>query len=152
MARLLKDQGVSIGRALVVEDHEPFRKLLCVKLKNNWEFGRIFEASDGFDAVQRAHELQPDLILLDVGLPTLSGIQAAQQIRKLSQKSKVLFVSLESSDDIVQEAFRSGALGYIIKSNISKDLLDAVDAVLRGEQFLGTGLNTLLKSPRVPGV
>jgi DNA-binding NarL/FixJ family response regulator len=125
---------------LVVEDHAPFRKLICSTLRGKWEFRQIFEASDGFEAVQRAQELQPDLILLDIGLPILSGIKAAQKIRELSTKSKVLFVSLESSNDVVQEALRSGASGYVIKLNIANELLAAVDAVLRGEQFLSSGL------------
>jgi DNA-binding NarL/FixJ family response regulator len=125
---------------LVVEDHAQFRKIICAKLREKWPPVQIIEATDGLEAVQRAQELQPDLILIDVGLPTLNGIQAARQIRHLSPKSTLLFVSLASSGDVVQQAFRSGASGYVNKSNVARELLVAVEAVLRGEQFLGDGL------------
>jgi DNA-binding NarL/FixJ family response regulator len=93
-------------------------------------------ASDGVEAVQKAGELQPDLILLDIGLPSLNGIEVARQIRKLSLKSKVLFVSQESSADVVQGALGTGAQGYVLKSDAERELLEAVNAVLRGEQFV----------------
>ena len=93
-------------------------------------------ASDGLEAVQKAEELQPDLILLDIGLPSLNGIEAARQIRKLSPKSKILFVSQESSADIVQGALGTGAQGYVLKSDAGRELLEGVNAVLRGDQFV----------------
>jgi DNA-binding NarL/FixJ family response regulator len=111
-------------------------------LRNKFEIQQIFEASDGVDAVQKAQELQPDLVLLDIRLPTLNGIRAAERIREVSSRSKVLFVTQESSEDIVEGALKSGAMGYVIKSNAAKELLPAVDAVLSGVQFLGSGLVT----------
>ena len=96
--------------------------------------------SDGQDAVRKAGELHPDLILLDVGLPSLNGIEAARQIRKLSHKSKILFVSQESDADVVQEALRIGALGYVLKANARSDLLPAVEAVCQGKPFVSDGL------------
>ena len=93
-------------------------------------------ASDGLEAVQKAEELQPDLILLDIGLPSLNGIEVARQIRKLSPKSKMLFVSQESSADVVQGALGTGAQGYFFKSDARRELLEGVNAVLRGEQFV----------------
>ena len=97
----------------------------------------IREVSDGLEAVQEAQRLQPDLILLDIGLPTLNGIEAARQIRRLSPASKIIFVTQESSADIVQEALNIGACGYVVKTEVGKELLPALTAVLRGEQFLG---------------
>jgi CheY-like chemotaxis protein len=94
-------------------------------------------ASDGLEAVQKAEELQPDLIVLDIGLPSLNGIEVARQIRKLSPRSKILFVSQESSADVVQGALGTGAQGYVLKSDAGKELLEGVNAVLRGEQFVG---------------
>ena len=93
-------------------------------------------ASDGLEAVQKAEELQPDLILLDIGLPSLNGIEVARQIRKLSPKSKMLFVSQESSADVVQGALGTGAQGYVLKRDAGRELLEGVNAVLRGEQFV----------------
>jgi DNA-binding NarL/FixJ family response regulator len=140
MAKLKSDQNASKLRVLVVEDHPLLRTHICSMLRKKREIQQIFEASDGVDAVQKAQELQPDLILLDIGLPTLNGIKAAQRIRELSSRSRVLFVTQESSDDIVEGALQTGAMGYVIKSNAGKELMPAVDAVLRGVQFLGSGL------------
>ena len=101
----------------------------------------VGEASDGLEAVQKAEELQPDLIVLDIGLPTLNGIEAARRIRKLSPESKILFVSQESSADVVQEALALGALGYVVKAHAGSELLAAVEAVLQGRQFISSGLS-----------
>ncbi len=97
----------------------------------------ICEASDGLEAVQKAAELQPDLILLDIGLPELDGIEAAQQIRRLSPNSRILFLSQESSVIFVQKSLDVGACGYIMKADAAKELIPAVSAVIRGERFLG---------------
>jgi DNA-binding NarL/FixJ family response regulator len=126
---------------LVVEDHEPFRRFVCSTLGKRSELQVIFEAADGLEAVQKAEEFLPDLILLDIGLPSLNGIEAARRIRKLCPKSKILFVSQESSADVVQEALRSGALGYVVKANAGSELLAAVEAVLEDRQFISSGLS-----------
>ena len=84
-------------RVLVVEDHELFRRFICSTLGEGSELQIIGEASDGLEAVRKAEELHPDLILLDIGLPSLNGIEAARRIHKLSPESKMLFVSQESS-------------------------------------------------------
>ena len=82
--------------------------------------------------------MKPDLILLDIGLPKLNGLEAARRIRQLSPESKILFLSQESSADVVQEALRLGALGYVVKGHAQSDLLPAVEAVLRGERFISS--------------
>jgi len=84
--------------------------------------------------------LQPDLILLDVGLPTLNGIEAARRIRTLSPNSKILFLSQESGTDAAQEAFALGALGYVVKAHAGVELLTAVEMVLEDKQFISRGL------------
>jgi len=97
----------------------------------------ICETSDGSEAVQKAEELQPDLILIDIGLPTLNGLEAARRIRALSPRSKIIIVSQEKSADVLREAFRAGANGYVVKVDTGTELLNAVDAVLRGGRFAG---------------
>jgi DNA-binding response OmpR family regulator len=121
----------------VVDDTEPFRRFIVTALQARPELQVIGEVSDGLEAVRKAQELHPDLILLDIGLPGLNGIEAARRIRRFSPKSKILFVSQESSADVVQQAFSLGACGYVVKMDAGGQLLAAVDAALRGEQFVG---------------
>jgi len=132
--------AIASVRILVAEDFAPFRRAVTLKLRKQSEFQIISEVSDGLEAVQKAKELQPDLVLLDVGLPTLSGIEAARRIRTVSPQSKIVFVSQEFAVDVVQAAFRSGASAYVIKSDVGRDLLIALDAVLRGETFVSRRL------------
>ena len=125
-------------RVLVAEDYEPFRRFLISTLRNRWEVEDLRAVSDRLEAVQQVQKLQPDLILLDIGLPTLNGIEAARQIRKLSPASKIIFVTQESSPEIVQRALNIGASGYVVKTDVGSELLAAVTVVLRGEQFVGS--------------
>lgn len=134
------DRSVSLFRVLVVEDFEPFRRFVCSTLGKRPELQIVGTVSDGLEAVQKAEELHPDLILLDVGLPTLNGIEAARQIRKLSPESKLLFVSQEFSADVVREALSLGALGYVAKAKAGNELLAAVEEVCQGRLFVGAGL------------
>jgi DNA-binding NarL/FixJ family response regulator len=133
-------RGVTAVRLLVVEDFEPFRRLLSSKLTARPELQVIGEVSDGIEAVCKAEELQPDLILLDVWLPTISGIEVARRIHKLSRNLKIVFVSQESSADVVEEAFRLGAFGYVVKTRVGTDLLPAIEAALGNRHFVSSGL------------
>ena len=127
-------------RVLVVEDFAPFRKVICSTLGGQPSLQIIAEVSDGSEAVRQAVELKPDLILLDIGLPTVNGIAAARQIREVVPDSKVIIVSQESSPDVVQEALNLGARGYVVKTRAASDLMTAVKAVLEGRQFVSVGL------------
>jgi DNA-binding NarL/FixJ family response regulator len=125
-------------RVLVVDDYEPWRRFVTATLQKQSTLQVIGEASDGLEAVQMAEELKPNLILLDIGLPKLNGIEAARRIRSVSPESKIIFVSQETSIDIVQLVFSLGACGYLAKIDAEKEILAAVTAVLRGERFVGT--------------
>jgi len=127
-------------RILVVEDYEPFRQLVCSIMAERAEFKIIAQAADGLEAIQKAEELQPDLILLDIGLPGLNGIAAAQQIGKLSPKSKILFLTQETDADIVNAALRTGGNGYVVKSDAGDQLFEAMETVIQGDQFLSRKL------------
>jgi CheY-like chemotaxis protein len=127
-------------RVLVVEDFESFRRFIWSMLRQMPELRIIGEASDGLEAVREAEELRPDLILLDVGLPTLNGIEAARRIRTLSPESKIIFVSQQSDPDVVQEALNLGARGYVVKTRAASDLLPAVKAVILERQFVSPTL------------
>jgi DNA-binding NarL/FixJ family response regulator len=135
-------------RVLVVEDFHPFRRFISAKLEErDHTLQVICEVSDGTEAIQKAEELKPDLILLDIGLPTLNGIAVARQIRKIAPQCKIIFVTQESSTDVVQEALSSGAQGYVTKTRAAIDLLPAVKAVLEGKQFVSSGLQVAPDSP-----
>jgi DNA-binding NarL/FixJ family response regulator len=128
-------------RILVVDNFEPLRRFVCSTLQTQPEYQVIGEVSDGAEAVQKAQELQPDLILLDIGLPTLNGFEVARQIREHAPRSKILFVSEDRSADIAESALQTGASGYVIKSNAASELLPAVGAVLQGKQFVSANVD-----------
>jgi DNA-binding NarL/FixJ family response regulator len=133
----------SLVSVLVVEDYLPFRSFICSTLATRVTLQVIYQVSDGLEAVHKTKELRPDLILLDIGLPTLDGISAAREICKFS-KSKIIFVTQESDADIVQEALALGAWGYVVKVMASTDLLAAIDAVCGGRKFFSDGFGSKL--------
>jgi DNA-binding NarL/FixJ family response regulator len=137
-------------RILVADDYEAWRRQACLLLQARPELQVICEASDGSEAVQKAEELKPDLILLDIGLPKVNGIEAARRIRQLSPSSKIIFLSLCNSLDVVQEALSTGALAYVQKARAGSELLPVVEAVLRGGRFVGSSL-TGYKFTDTPG-
>jgi DNA-binding NarL/FixJ family response regulator len=124
------------SRILVVDDYEVYREYLRRKLQSRPELQILGEASDGLEAVQKAEELQPDLILLDIGLPKLNGIEAAHRISQLVPRAKILFVSHDNDAEVVAGALSNGAKGYVQKQNANKELLPAIEAVLGGGRFI----------------
>ncbi len=131
---------MSLIRILVVDDFKDWLRQVRLLLQSRPGCQVIAEASDGSEAVQKAKELKPDLILLDVGLPNLNGIEAARQIRQLSPNSEIIFLSQNSDLEIVRKALSMGALGYVRKTDAGRELLPAVDAVLEGKQFVSSSL------------
>jgi len=123
-------------RVLMVDDFESWRRFASSLLRRKPELQVVGEASDGLEAVRKAVELKPDLILLDIGLPILNGFEAALQIRKLVPESKIIFLTQESAGDVIQEALRLGASGYVLKTRAESDLLTAVEAVLTRKTFV----------------
>jgi len=123
-------------RILVAEDFVPYRRFTCSTLASLCGLQVVGEASDGLEAIQKAVELRPDLIVLDIGLPILNGIEVAREIRSRVPESIIIFLTQESSADVVQKAFSVGARGYVAKINAVSDLLAAVDEVLLGMTFV----------------
>lgn len=129
---------ISSIRVMVVEDFLSFRKYVCAKLEQRPELQVICEVSDGLEAVHKASALQPDLILLDVGLPTLNGIEVARRLRELAPKSKVIFLSQETSAEFTDLAVSLDAWAYVFKTHAEVDLLLAIDAVISGKRFVSS--------------
>ena len=136
----------SIVRILVVDDYEPWRRFVASTLQKRPELQIAGEAADGIEAVQKAKELQPDVIVLDIGLPKLNGIKAAWEIRECSPKTRILFFTENRSADVAEEAMNTGAEGYVVKSSAADELLPAVEAVLQGKRFVSTLLGDDNKS------
>lgn len=126
-------------RILAVDDFEPYRLLVVSLLHERPDLKVICGVSDGLEAVEKAQELKPDLILMDIGLPGINGIEAARRIQTLVPNAKIIFLTQESSPEIMREAVTLGASGYVLKSQAEADLLIAVDAVLQGKQFFNDG-------------
>jgi len=129
-------------RILLVDDHEVFRRYVSSMLKEQANVQIIAEAEDGLQAVKQAEALQPDVILLDIGLPGINGIEAARQIGEIANKARIIFLTQESSPEVVQEALDLGAWAYITKVHAGTELLPAVDAVSRGERFINENNNS----------
>lgn len=128
-------------QVLVVDDYAPWYSFVSETLRSQPGLEIIAQVSDGPEAVQKAEQLQPDLIiLLDIGLPTLNGIEAARRIRQVAPTSKILFVSENRSTDIVEEALNTGAFGYVVKSDANSELLPAIKAVLQSKRFISASL------------
>src|ERR1700741_4436056 len=115
-------------RVLVVDDYEPWHDFISTTLRQQPELEIVGHVFEGQEAVGEAERLQPDLILLDIGLPKLNGIEAARRIRKCAPQAKILFVSENRSLEVAQEALGTGAGGYVIKSDATGELLPAVTA------------------------
>jgi len=138
----LKTNGAGAQvRILVVDDHEPFRRFVSSTLSEQTNLKVIGEVADGLEAVHQAEALQPDLILLDIGLPGLNGIEAARRIGKLAPNARIIFLTQESSADVVREAFSLGAWGYVIKIQAGQELLIAVESVMQNKQFRSSVLD-----------
>jgi DNA-binding NarL/FixJ family response regulator len=111
---------------------------LLFQARPQWQV--IAEAADGPEAIQKAEELKPDLIVLDIGLPKLNGIEAARRIRRVSPSTKIVFLSQNNDPDVVRVALSTGALGYVQKTDVRSDLLPAIEAVLQGRQFVSSSI------------
>ena len=122
---------IESSRILIVDDSRAWRQTVRLFLQIHLDLVIIGECSDGLEAVQKSEELQPDLILLDIGLPNLNGLEAARQIRKVAPASRILFLTSYRWPEIVQEAMSVGALGFVLKVKASHELLPAIRTVLR---------------------
>jgi DNA-binding NarL/FixJ family response regulator len=127
-------------RILVVDDFAEWRRYVLEKLGEDRSFEVVGVAADGLEAVLKAEETQPDLIILDIGLPKLGGIEAARQIRKVAPDSKIIFLSQENDRELAQAALSVGARGYVVKSNAGSEVFHAIRTVMLGKRFRSRSL------------
>jgi DNA-binding NarL/FixJ family response regulator len=132
----MTDLETPLTRILTVEDFAPHRLLVASLLRGRPGLLMVGEVSDGLAAVEKALELKPDVILMDIGLPGLNGIEAARRIRELAPHSRIVFLTQESSPDVIKEALALGAHGYVLKSEMETDLVPALSAAMQGRQFV----------------
>jgi len=129
-----------ISRVLIVDDYEPWRRYVDVALRRNRRWHPVGEATDGLEAVRQARQLQPHLILLDIGLPKQNGIDAARRILSQNPQVKILFLSEHQSTELVEAALATGASGYVVKSNAGTELFPAMSAIANGERYISSTL------------
>ncbi|MGC2472835.1 MAG: response regulator transcription factor [Candidatus Sulfotelmatobacter sp.] len=126
-------------RILVVDDHPIVRQGLKTLLEGHSDWQVVGEASDGAEAIEKAKDLTPDVMVLDVTMPRMNGLEACRLLRRLSPELEILFVTQHDSPQMMREALEAGARGYVVKSNAARDLLAAVEAVSQHRVF--TALN-----------
>ena len=131
---------MAAAKVLVVDDHAIVRRTVCGLISRDSTVEVICESVTGEDAVTKAKELQPDLILLDISLPGISGIEAARQIKKVSAKSRIIFLSQHDSLQMVMEGFKAGGHGYVTKGDAAHELIKAIQNVLQGIRFVSKGI------------
>ena len=138
-----KTRVTDLTRVLVVDDYEPWRRYVRSVLTGQPGFEVLGEVSDGLKAVHEAEELQPDLILLDLSLPSMHGIDAARLMRRVAPYAKILFLSENRHSEVAEAALSAGGHGFVVKSDCGRELLIAITAVLHEETFISQRLNVV---------
>jgi DNA-binding NarL/FixJ family response regulator len=131
---------MSVVQILVVDDSLPWQRFVQSHLETAPEFKVIGVAADGSEAVQMAKEAQPHVVLMDISLPGVNGLEATRQIRRVSPGSKILFVSTLDDIEVIQAAFAAGGSGYLSKWDAGRNLIPAIRAILLGQRFVSNRL------------
>jgi DNA-binding NarL/FixJ family response regulator len=126
----------SLVRVLIVDDPDLWQDFIVERLQQHPDVRVVGFASDGLEAIQKVEELKPDLVLLDVFLPKLNGLETARLIREFMPELRILFLSSESTPQIVETAFRVGGCGYVSKMDAASGLLDGINSIFRGNRFI----------------
>jgi DNA-binding NarL/FixJ family response regulator len=150
-------------RILIADDHEVVRRGLCTLLQSHEGWEICGEATDGRTAVEKARQLKPDVIILDIGMPNLNGLAATRQLVQQDPLCKVIVLTITDSDQVIREALDAGARGFVLKSDAARDLVTAVEALQRNRMFftprvndmvlngfLGRGSNGSSHAPQLP--
>ena len=138
-------------RILIVDDHPVALSGIRTIFESKEDIEIIGDASDGYEAIAKSNSLKPDIIVMDISMPKLSGIKATREILKNQPDIKIIALSIHSGDKFVKEMLDAGAVGYILKEETSEELLKAIDKVVKGDMFLSSGITrTALRTSTDP--
>lgn len=129
-------------RVLLADDHTIVRKGLCALLEEENDIIIAGEAEDGREALNKAFELEPDVVVMDIGMPTLNGLEAVKAIKKGRPEMKVLILTMHENEEYIYEALKNGVSGYLLKKSAPRDLVAAIRLAHRGESFLSPSIST----------
>jgi DNA-binding NarL/FixJ family response regulator len=125
-----------VAHILVVDDHPVARKTICALLRAQPDFDVICDATNGTEAAAQARVFKPDVVVLDINMPGMNGLEAARQIKKVAPSAEILFLSQHAELETIRQAFRVGGRGYVVKSDAGRELISAVHAVLAKNRYL----------------
>lgn len=131
-------------RILIADDHEVVRKGLRSLLEGHEGLEIVGEASNGREAVDKATVLRPDVVVLDIGMPELNGLEATRQIIKATPRTEVLILTVYETEEVIREVLRAGARGYVLKSDAGRLLLSAIEAVSNHKPFFTSRVSELV--------
>src|SRR6202161_2884888 len=131
-------------RILLADDHEIVRRGLCSLLQKREGWEVCGEASDGREAVDMAKQLKPDVVIVDIGMPYLNGLDTTRQLLQLDPNFKVIVLTITDSDQVIREALDAGARGFVLKSDAARDLVSAIEALQRGQMFFTPRVNEMV--------
>jgi len=128
-------------KVLVADDHTIVRQGLLALLNEQPDIEVVAEAEDGRDALKKCEKLAPDIVILDVGMPRLNGLEAARQIKKQNQAVKILMLTMHSDEEYIFETLRSGASGYLLKDAAATELITAIHSIYSGQSYLSPSVS-----------
>jgi len=131
-------------RVLLAEDHAMVRAGLRALLERSGNIEIVGEASNGHEAIEMVTRLEPDLLIMDIMMPRLNGVQSAEQIRALKIPVNILILSMYSDEGLIRQALRNGVKGYVLKSSVSNELLEAIQTISNGGTYLSSELSDLI--------
>jgi len=134
----------AIAQILVVDDHPTIRKAICALLRAEDDIDAVCDATNGQEAVAQATDLQPDVVILDISMPGMNGLEVAPYIKQAAPFTEIIFLSLDAELETIRQAFRVGARGYVVKSDAGKDLVPAIHSVRARNRFLNERLSARL--------
>src|SRR5881296_4219249 len=131
-------------RIFIADDHEVVRKVVCALLQAQPDWEVCGEAADGREAVEKVQELKPDVVILDIGMPSLNGLEATRQILKGNPLQRVLILTVTDAEQLIEEVLKAGARGFVLKADAAKDLTMAVEALQQDRTFFNSRVGEMV--------